>query len=115
MNEQEFIEKYAERTAGFRVNTFQPLLKETFIYRDASDVPHELRLSQVEEGKGIGDLFDSFTLVFTSAPEVRLQQGHYLLEHKEHGDFPLFLVPTATLAPGQNCCCAYFNVRKNPA
>jgi hypothetical protein len=115
MNEQEFIEKYAERVAGFRVDTFQPLLNDTFIYRDASGVPHELRLSQVEAGKSIGDLFESFTLVFRSAREVSFQQGHYLLEHKEHGDFPLFLVPSATLEPGQNCCCAYFSVRKNPA
>lgn len=115
MDEQEFLESHGARAAGFGLETFRPLRGETFVYRDAAGAPHELLLSDVEEGKQGGGFFDSFTLVFTGPRDVCLAQGHYLLEHGTQGEFPLLLVPTVSLDPERNACCAYFSIRKNPA
>lgn len=106
MTEQEFIEKHAARTASFWLETFQPLLGETFVYRDATNTPYELRLCKVEEDKRGGDVFENFTLELSTPKPANFAQGYYLLEHAEHGEFPLLLVPIVTMDTERNCCWA---------
>ena len=111
MNEQELLEKYAEKTSGFNLETFTPLVGETFIYQDPSGKLYELTLSSAKEGNN-RDMFDSFTLTFTSPPNQLFPQGHYLLEHKSLGELLLFLVPTLSLDQQHNTSCAYFTRKK---
>jgi Rps23 Pro-64 3,4-dihydroxylase Tpa1-like proline 4-hydroxylase len=112
MNEQELLEKYAEKSSSLCLEAFSPLVNESFVYKDASGNPFELTLSAAEEGQHNREHFDSFTLVFTSARDVFLPQGNFLLEHKTLGEFPLFLVPTASLNQERNTYCSYFSRRK---
>ena len=59
----------------------------------------ELRLTEVAPlsraaGSGSHPLHrEPFSLVFTSAPEVRLPQRIYALEHEHLGQLDIFLVP----------------------
>ncbi len=112
MNEQELLEKYAAKTVGFRPNTFIPLLKKIFVHRDASGNRYELILTEVEESKLNKDIFDEFTLIFTSARHVSFPQGYFLLEHESLGEFPLLLVPTLSRNQERNPYCVYFSYRK---
>lgn len=112
MNEQDFIQQHAARTASFRRGTFRPLQGETFTYRDASGICYELCLTRIDEGRHGGDVFENFTLVFSSPKSMAFAQGYFLLEHAEHGGFPLFLVPIVTRDTEHNYCCAYFSIRR---
>ena len=109
MTEQEFLEKYAEKISALRLSDFKPLIGDAFSYGDAAGKRHLLALSSVEEGRHNRDLFESFTLTFTSSREIFFPQGHYLLSQEKTGEFPLFLVPVASLDPQRNAYCAYFN------
>lgn len=80
----------------YRHETYVPLVGSTFdIERpDGDPVAVELVDATVLAGRG-----ECFSLVFCGPTEVSLEQRTYRMQHRELGDFSLFLVP---LGPREN-------------
>jgi hypothetical protein len=65
---------------------------------ESADV-FELELAEVQPFAGFkGDQqgLERFSLFFTAAPNVRLAQGTFLLEHEQMGELAMFLVPVSS-------------------
>lgn len=87
-------------------DSFEPQLNSTFVANtDGGTV--ELELVEVEELPG--NDARSFCLVFRTAPEITLNQGTFVLQHKVLGELAIFMTPIMPDREGRPRYEAVFN------
>ncbi len=84
-----------ERLASFTVETFSPLVGNTFwvLSTDSETVTHLELTEAAVSPHGRPHVRPPFSLIFTGPANVPLPQDTYLLRHEILGDIPLFIVP----------------------
>lgn len=76
----------------WRLDTFKSLVGDTILAKELEGEGQcELKVSEVNESKSLGEGWEAFSVILTSDNE--LGQGSVDVSHSEHGDTTLFLNP----------------------
>src|SRR5690242_9103226 len=79
----------------------EPHLNTTFIVREESGSPHELKLTAIEENTK-SPAVEQLSLIFTGDSGRFLPQGNFEFEHPQIGKTTLFVVPVVGTDPSMH-------------
>jgi hypothetical protein len=76
----------------WNLDTFKSLIGETVLAKELEGESQcELKISEVNESKSLGEGWEAFSVILTS--DVELGQGSVDVSHSEYGDTTVFLNP----------------------